>query len=133
MGFCNSLWLGGGAFVGLGLRHIHQCFLQLILQSSAGGDKPTAEVVQFGWAFGQESFNLDSPLGNFVVYALNVCRVDAPARVEFKVASRDCRQVMSCMTKKCPKPGTVSSVDRTTSAASSIPYAESMAFRPSLL
>jgi hypothetical protein len=56
----------------------------LILQSSAGGDNPTAEVVQFGWAFGQESFNLDSPLGNFVVYALNVCRVDAPARVEFK-------------------------------------------------
>ena len=30
--------LGCSAFVGLGLRHIHQCLLQLILQSPAGGD-----------------------------------------------------------------------------------------------
>jgi hypothetical protein len=33
---------------------------------------PAAEVVQFGWAFGQKSFNLRSPLGNVVVHALNV-------------------------------------------------------------
>lgn len=45
---------------------------------------PAAEVVQFGWAFRQKSFNPRSPLGNVVVHALNVGGVDPPARVELK-------------------------------------------------
>jgi hypothetical protein len=37
--------LGCGAFVGLGLCHIPQCLLKLLLQSPAGGDNPSAEAV----------------------------------------------------------------------------------------
>jgi hypothetical protein len=67
-----------------GLRHLHQCLLQLILQSPARGDDPTTKVVQFGWGFAQESSNLDPSLGNFVVYTLNVCRADAAAGIELE-------------------------------------------------
>jgi hypothetical protein len=79
--------LYGGAFVGLGLRYFHQCLLQLILQSPAGGDNPLSEDVQLGWAFGQKSFDLGSPLGNFAVHALHVGGGDAPAWVELKSRS----------------------------------------------
>ena len=115
------------------MRHIHQCCFQLILQSAAGGDNPPAEVAQLGWTLGQKRLNLGSPLGNVVVHALNVGRVDAAARVEFKCGLQRLPQVMSYVTRKCPRPGTVSRADLMTSAALSIPCAESIAFRPSLI
>jgi hypothetical protein len=76
--------LGCGAFAGLGLRHIPQCILQLSLQSGAGGDDAQAEVVRFGRAFGQKSFNLGSAFRNVAVHALNVGGVNAVARFELE-------------------------------------------------
>jgi len=55
-----------------------------MLEAGAGGDDSLAEVVELGWAFGQEGFDFGAALGEVAVDALNVGGIDAAAGVEFE-------------------------------------------------